>query len=87
MTTPPRRHPYLSLPVWLTYAVLLAIAIPWYWPADEPRLLLGVPLWAVVSFGSSALVSIFTAWLLLRHWPEDDGGPDAEAPPGDGSRP
>lgn len=74
------RHPFVSGSTWLTYAALLAVAIPWYWPSGEPRLLLGVPLWAVVSFGASAAISTFTAWLLLRHWPDEPGTDGADVP-------
>jgi hypothetical protein len=58
-------------PVWLVYAVLFTVAIPWYWPEDEVLLFLGIPLWAAVSIGVSGLISVFTAWLLLCHWPND----------------
>lgn len=71
MSEPIRARPvYVRWPVWLAYAALLAIAIPWYWPADNERLFLGVPLWAAVSIGASVLMSVFTAWLLLRYWPD-----------------
>ena len=64
------RPVFVRWPVWLTYAALFAIAIPWYWPAEDARLLLGIPLWAAVSIGASAVISIFTAGLLLRYWPD-----------------
>jgi len=73
MSDPNHSRPvFVRWPVWLAYAVLFAIAIPWYWPADDVRLLLGIPLWAAVSIGASVLISIFTAGLLLRFWPDTD---------------
>ena len=60
----------LSWWIWLIYGGLFAVAIPWYWPNDDVRLFLGIPLWAAVSVGASILISCYTAWLLLRYWPE-----------------
>ena len=71
-----RREPYLSAAVWLTYLVLLAVGIPWYWPSDDTTIWLGMPAWVVVAVAASAAMSLFTAWLLRRRWPgegHDDG--------------
>lgn len=77
----PTRHPkpvYLRWSIWFTYVVLFTIAIPWYWSRDSVHIVFGVPLWAAVSIGGSALISVFTAWLLIRFWPmeEEDGSED-----------
>ena len=72
------RPVFVTWPVWLTYTVLFAVAIPWYWPVDDVRLFLGIPLWAAVSIGASVLVSVFTATLLIRYWPEQ---PEEPGPP------
>lgn len=37
-------------------------------------MLLGFPLWAVVSILGSLAVSCFTAWLFVCRWPQDDEG-------------
>jgi len=63
---------YRRWPVWIAYAVLFAVAIPWYWPAEETTIVVGLPLWAAVSLGTSAIISCFTAWLLIKCWPTDD---------------
>jgi len=62
----------LRWPIWLTYAVLFAVAIPWYWPADDERLWLGIPLWAAVSIAGSGLITLFTVGLLLLCWPDQE---------------
>ncbi len=49
-----------------TYLFLLALLIPWYWPADQGGLFLGFPLWAIASLAVLFLISLFTAWLCLR---------------------
>jgi hypothetical protein len=54
------------------YAVLLAISIPWYWPPEVGTIVLGMPLWAAVSVLGSAAMSLFTAWLFVKRWPEED---------------
>jgi hypothetical protein len=63
---------YLSPWIWAVYAVLLAISIPWYWPPEVGTIVLGMPLWAAVSVLGSAAMSLFTAWLFVKRWPEED---------------
>ena len=48
----------------IVYLVLLALVIPWYWPAGDTRDAYGMPLWALL------LTSAFTSWVFLS-WPED----------------
>lgn len=55
--------------IWLGYFVLFAVAIPWYWPADDERVWLGFPLWVVVTLIASLAISIYTSWLFLTKWP------------------
>jgi hypothetical protein len=56
----------LNLRIAAAYVVLLALGIPWYWPPDQARFYLGLPLWALVSLLVGLLASILTAWLFLR---------------------
>ncbi|OYW77941.1 MAG: hypothetical protein B7Z37_01865 [Verrucomicrobia bacterium 12-59-8] len=67
-----RPHNYLSWWIWAVYAVLAGVSVPWYWPVDDRRMLLGFPLWVVVSVLGSLAVSGFTAWLFVCRWPQDD---------------
>lgn len=70
---PPRpRGGYLRPWIWLIYGALALVGIPWYWPRDSVRLVLGLPAWALVSILASMAVSVFTAWLLWNRWPVDD---------------
>jgi len=55
----------------LTYLVLLALAIPWYWPAGDTRQAFGFPLWALASLGVVLVTSIFTAWVYLSQSDDD----------------
>ena len=65
---------------WITciYFLLLCLAIPWYWPADNHTLLLGMPAWVTLAIIVSILTSIFTAFILLKYkWPgEEESGDD-----------
>lgn len=71
----PLRRPW----IWLVYGALLAISIPWYRePGSVPRIWLGIPDWALVSLLATLAVAGFTAWVVLRHWPDDE---DDEAAP------
>jgi len=56
----------------IVYLGLLALVIPWYWPAGDARHLHGLPLWVIATLAALLLTSIFTAWVFLS-WPEDDG--------------
>lgn len=67
-------HHYLSWKIWAVYAALFGVSIPWYWPAEDARMLGGFPLWVVVSILGSVAISGFTAWLFLRRWPLDEEG-------------
>jgi hypothetical protein len=67
-----RKSVFLSWRVWAVYAVLFAVSIPWYWPQEVGPLLLGMPLWAAVSVLGSALISAYTAWLLVKRWPDEE---------------
>ena len=39
-------------------------------------MLLGFPLWVVVSISGSFGISCFTAWLFVKRWPADEDGED-----------
>ena len=72
---------YLDWRIWLAYALLFTIGVPWYWPADDARTLLGMPLWATVAMIVSVCLSILTAWLYLCYWPgadDADSGSDTD---------
>ncbi len=76
-------HLFVSWKIWITYGVLLAVGIPWYWPAGDVSTWFGIPRWVVVAVGASAAVSIFTACLLSRPWsqehePQEDDSSERE---------
>ncbi|MEQ8235075.1 MAG: hypothetical protein RLW61_02405 [Gammaproteobacteria bacterium] len=60
----------------LLFVVLLVLAVPWYWPADDRTLWFGVPAWVCVAVVVSAAASLLTALLMARPWPDeqDDDG-------------
>lgn len=65
----PRRKPR----VWLVYALLLALAIPWYWPAGyRGPLLLGFPLWVAATVLCVLLLAGWTCWVIAACW-RDEG--------------
>lgn len=53
----------------LLYPLLLAIGIPWYWPADDRSIVLGVPAWVLIAIVVSLAASCLTAVVLARPWP------------------
>ena len=52
--------------VFVTYLLLLALIVPWYWPAGDLRQLYGVPLWALASLGAAFATAALTAWICLH---------------------
>ena len=53
----------------IVFLVLLAAAIPWYWPESDLTIIFGVPAWVALAIFVSIFGSLFTAWLLLKPWP------------------
>lgn len=60
----------------LVYLCLLALAIPWYWPANNHNLLFGLPLWVVIAVIVSIATSCLTAILLSKPWPGESAKDD-----------
>lgn len=62
---------FFSSRVWLTYTLLLLLAIPWYWRflPQSMTIVLGLPAWVASALAFSAAISFYTAWLLRRPWP------------------
>jgi drug/metabolite transporter (DMT)-like permease len=59
------------------YLVLLALVVPWYWPAGDTRHVHGVPIWAIVTLLAVLATSAFTAWIYLsRSEEEPDESPE-----------
>jgi hypothetical protein len=55
----------------IVYLGLLALVIPWYWPAGDTRHFYGLPLWVITTLAALLVTSAFTAWVYLS-WPEDE---------------
>jgi hypothetical protein len=53
----------------VVYVGLLALVIPWYWPATDTRQAWGFPFWSLASLGAAAATSVLTAWV---YWTSDD---------------
>ena len=56
--------------IWLTYIVLVAVGVPWYWDSDDKTIWFGLPAWTTVAIIVSLILSCLTAWLLQYSWPE-----------------
>jgi hypothetical protein len=65
----PRFHPW----IWIVYALLLAVSIPWYFPREGPEpIWLGFPRWVTVSLMADVAMAVFTAFVIHRYWGEED---------------
>jgi hypothetical protein len=66
-------EPFRHVWVWVVYAVLFALAIPWYFPGGRPEpIWLGFPRWVAVSLGATLAIAGFTAYVIERYWSEDE---------------
>ena len=54
------------------YLLLIALGIPWYLPPDLTTLVFGFPLWAFISLLVVFISALFTAWLYLFVFTDDD---------------
>lgn len=76
---------YLRAGIWILYAVLVAIAVPWYWrwfPCVAELRVAGAPIWVATSVAASVAISGVTAWLLARPWPgEEPASKQTVSPP------
>lgn len=62
--------------IWLVYAALYAVAVPWYWPVGYRGVLVwGFPLWVATSLAAILLLAGWTALVTLRYWRVDERGP------------
>ena len=69
-----RRQPYLHPCIWLVYAVLFVLAVPWYWgflPIEPDRVWWGMPPWAFTAVAVSFVTSCYTCALLMQRWPDE----------------
>ena len=54
---------------WILFAGLYSMAIPWWLPErDNPVLVLGVPLWVLVSLLGGLVVAVTANILMRRYW-------------------
>ena len=59
--------------IWVVYALLYAVAIPWYWPEGyRGPLILGFPLWVAVTLGAILALALWTAWVIFNYWQEEE---------------
>ena len=57
----------------LLLGLIVLAGIPWYWAEDTVRpFILGLPVWAFVSLVMSVVLAAATAWLIMRHWRDDE---------------
>jgi hypothetical protein len=73
-------HAWKTPLTWGIHILLFGLAIPWYWPAGNTIVWLGVPGWVATAILFSVLISIFTAWKLNQAWPDSgsSGHPRAD---------
>ena len=56
----------------VVYLLLVALGIPWYLPPGLTILLFGFPLWALISLVVAFIIALFTAWLYLVEFTDDE---------------
>lgn len=66
----PLQNKRFLIPV--VYILFLVLGIPWYLPPELTTLILGFPLWVCVSLLVVVIASVFTAWLYLVEFADDE---------------
>ena len=56
----------------VVYILLVSLGIPWYLPPGLTILLFGFPLWAFISLVVAFIIALFTAWLYLVEFTDDE---------------
>lgn len=79
-----KKSMHLPAAAWITFVLIYLVTVPWYLPRDwiDPTLW-AFPAWSLVTVGGATALAVFTAYALLRLWPEDgaiDRRHDDEAP-------
>jgi hypothetical protein len=68
-----RDEPFRHAWVWVVYAALFALAIPWYFSGSGPEpIWLGFPRWVSVSLAATLGIALFTAYVIERYWSGDE---------------
>ena len=53
--------------------IILSAGVPWYWADNTVRpFILGLPIWAFVSLAMSLVLAVTAAWIIMRHWKDDE---------------
>ena len=66
----PMRNKRYLVPV--VYMLLAGLGIPWYMPPDLTMMIFGFPLWACISLIVVSIAAVFTAWLYLVEFRDDE---------------
>ena len=56
----------------VVYVLLVGLGIPWYMPAELTTMIFGFPLWACISLFTVVIAAVFTAWLYLVEFTDDE---------------
>ena len=57
----------------IVFAILFALAVPWYWTRSEPdpTLWWGIPAWFIVAVAVSFVISLLASFAFSLPWPEE----------------
>jgi len=71
-----KREPIKNYKIWIGFAIIFVLLTPWYFPSGgEMVLIYGVPLWALVIIGVTAVLSLFITYVIKYHWDADEDEP------------
>ncbi|WP_156290660.1 hypothetical protein [Oceanobacillus salinisoli] len=70
-----KKEPIRNYKIWIGFGIIFALLTPWYFPSgEEPILMFGIPLWALVIMGVTVGLSSYITYVIKFHWylEEDD---------------
>lgn len=73
MESAARNEPYRQRWVWIVYALLFVLSVPWYLPGHAQSLIwLGLPAWVVLSLAVTVCIALFTVFVIREYWQEKE---------------
>ncbi len=68
-----KREPIKNYKIWVGFGIIFILLNPWYFPSgEEPVMIYGVPLWALVIMGVTVLLSSYITYVIKFHWESED---------------
>jgi hypothetical protein len=70
-----RKEPIMQPWIWISTIIIVLIMVPWYYPQGSTQhIILGFPLWALVSLLMAVALSALISYALKKCWIVEEEG-------------